>query len=52
MTDVLEDAVDALERKLFLERLNRRFEELRDDPASWAEIEGERGVEERSLPAG
>ena len=42
MTDLLDEAVDRLERKLFFDALNRRYEELRQDPVAWAEIEGER----------
>ena len=49
MTRVLDDAVDALERKVFFESFNRRYQELRDDTAAWSEIELERRVEEGSL---
>lgn len=49
MTRVLDEAVDALERKVFFDRLNRRYQELRDDPAAWSEIEQERRVEEDAL---
>jgi predicted transcriptional regulator len=49
MTRVLDDAVEALERKVFFDRFNRRYQELRDDSAAWSEIEQERGVEERAL---
>jgi predicted transcriptional regulator len=52
MTEVIDDAVEALERKVFLTRLNKRFGELRDDPAAWAGIERERALEERSLSDG
>ncbi len=45
MTRVLDDAVDALERRVFFERFNRRYQELRDDPEVWAELEAERRVE-------
>jgi hypothetical protein len=48
MTRVLDDAVDALERRVFFERFNRRYQELRDDPEVWAEIEAERRVEEET----
>jgi predicted transcriptional regulator len=50
MTEVVEDAVEALERKVFFQRLNRRFAELRDDDAAWAKVERERRLEEGSLP--
>ncbi len=46
MTRVLDEAVEALERRVFFDQLNRRFEELRQDPRSWEEIEAERRVEE------
>ncbi len=49
MTRVLDDAVDALERKVFFETFNRRYQELRDDVAAWSEIEQERRVEEGGL---
>jgi hypothetical protein len=42
MTDVVDDAIDALERRRFMEAFNRRYAELRDDPQAWAEIEAER----------
>jgi predicted transcriptional regulator len=46
MTRVLDEAVDALERRVFFDQLNRRFEELRQDPKSWEDIEAERRGEE------
>jgi hypothetical protein len=49
MTRVLDDAVEALERKVFFDRFNRRYQELREDFAAWSEIEQERGVEEGAL---
>lgn len=49
MTRVVADAVDALERRIFFEALYRRYQELRDDPDLWSEIEGERHVEESAL---
>jgi thymidylate kinase len=49
MTRVLDDAVDALERRVFFERFNRRYQELRDDSEAWAEIEAERRVEEGAV---
>ena len=49
MTRVLDDAVEALERKVFFDRLNRRYRELRNDPAAWSTIEGERRIEEGAL---
>lgn len=49
MTRVLDDAVEALERNVFFDRFNRRYEELRDDPAAWSDIEQEREVEAGAL---
>jgi predicted transcriptional regulator len=45
MTRVLEDAVEALERRIFFEAFNRRYQQLRDDPEAWAEIDHERRTE-------
>ena len=45
MTQLLDEAADALERKLFFEQLNDRYEELRGEPDAWAEVEAERQVE-------
>lgn len=49
MTRVLDDAVEALERKIFFDRLNRRYRELREDSAAWSEIERERRGEAGAL---
>lgn len=49
MTRILDDAVEALERNLFFETLNRRYKELRADPEAWAEIEQERTAEEGAV---
>jgi predicted transcriptional regulator len=49
MTELVDQAVDALERRLFFERLSARYQELRDDPAAWAEIEAERAADSPSL---
>ena len=46
MTKVLDDAVDALERRVFFDRFNRRYRGLRDDAESWAEVEAERRLED------
>jgi predicted transcriptional regulator len=52
MGQVVEDAVEALERKVFFDRLNERFRELRSDPAAWAAMQAERAVEEATLGDG
>lgn len=49
MTAVVEDALDALERRVFFEELNARYGELRADEGAWAEVEEERAVEERAI---
>ena len=46
MTRVLDEAVDALERRVFFDLLNRRYGELLQDAAAKADIEEERRVEE------
>jgi hypothetical protein len=49
MTRVVEDALDALERRLFFDRFDRRYAELRRDEAAAAEIDAERHTEEGAL---
>ncbi len=49
MTKVVDDAVDALERRVFFDRLNARYAELNADPAALAEIEAERSLEDSTL---
>jgi len=49
MTKVLDDAVDALERRIFFDRFNQRYQQLRDDSSAWAEIEAERRLEEGAV---
>jgi hypothetical protein len=46
MTAVVEDALDALERKVFFDTLNAGFAELRSDDAAWTAVEEERRLEE------
>jgi hypothetical protein len=41
-TAVLDKALDAYRRKVFIERVNAGYAALRDDPAAWAEVERER----------
>lgn len=52
MTQLLDEAVDALERRLFFDRMDDRYDELRSDPVAWAEIEAERAVEDGALSDG
>jgi predicted transcriptional regulator len=45
MTQLLDEAADALERRVFFDRFSARYDELRADPAAWDEIESERLTE-------
>lgn len=45
MTQLLDDAVDALERRLFFDRFNEGYAKLRADADAWAEVEAERSIE-------
>ncbi len=49
MTELLDEAVDALERRVFFDRLESRYGELRADADAWDEIEAERALESPSL---
>ncbi|HEX9506144.1 MAG TPA: hypothetical protein VGA62_09085 [Acidimicrobiia bacterium] len=49
MTELLDEAADALERRLFFDQLSTRYAELRGDRNAWAEIEAERVGESPSL---
>ena len=49
MTEVLAEAADALERRLFFDRLTARYAELRQDRAAWQELENERAEEGPAL---
>jgi predicted transcriptional regulator len=45
MTQLLDDAADALERRVFFDQFSGRYEALRADPRAWAAIAAERTVE-------
>jgi predicted transcriptional regulator len=45
MTQLLDEAADALERRVFFDRFSARYEALRADSRAWGEIEGERAAE-------
>jgi len=47
MTAIVDDALDALERRRFFERFNERYAELAEDSDVWSEV-----LEERSIEAG
>ncbi len=49
MTQLLDEAADALERRVFFDRFSVRYEALRADPAAWDEIEAERASESGAL---
>ncbi len=49
MTQLLDEAADALERRTFFDQLAAGFEALRADPVAWAQIESERAAESVSL---
>jgi len=52
MTAIVDEALDALERRRFFEQYNRRYAELADDEAAWAEIVDERTVEAGAITDG
>jgi hypothetical protein len=45
MSQLVDEAVDALERRVFFDQLSARYEVLRADPDAWSEIESERADE-------
>ncbi len=45
MTQLLDEAADALERRVFFDQFSARYEDLRADPAAWGEIDAERSIE-------
>jgi hypothetical protein len=49
MTQLLDEAADALERRVFFDRFSARYETLRTDPHAWAQIEAERALENGTL---
>ncbi len=49
MNAVVDEALDALERRRFFDELNTRYGELRQDERAWSDIERERAVEAASL---
>ncbi len=49
MTQLLDEAADALERRIFFDELDVRFGALRADRAAWAAIEAERASESAAL---
>jgi predicted DNA-binding protein len=49
MSQLVDEAADALERRVFFEELSARYDDLRADPAAWREIEAERRAESGAL---
>jgi len=49
MSQLVDEAADALERRVFFDQLSARYETLRADPNAWSEIEAERAVESGAL---
>ena len=49
MTQLLDEAVDALERRMFFDQFSARYDELRRNPDTWAEVEAERALESHAL---
>jgi hypothetical protein len=45
MTQLVDEAVDALEHRVFFDQLSVGFDALRDDANAWAEVEAERRAE-------
>jgi predicted transcriptional regulator len=45
MTQLLDEAADALERRMFFDQFSSGYNALRADPRAWAEIEAERALE-------
>jgi hypothetical protein len=52
MTELVDEAADALERRVFFDQLAARYDVLRGDPAAWSEIEAERTGESGALHDG
>ena len=50
MAQLIEDAADALERRLFFDDLSARYQALRADSTAWGAIESERGLESGAPP--
>ena len=49
MIELLDEAADALERRVFFDQLDAGYAALRTNADAWAEIEAERAAESRSL---
>lgn len=49
MSQLVDEAAEALERRLFFDQLSARYGVLRAEEGAWKEIEGERAVESGAL---
>jgi predicted transcriptional regulator len=49
MSQLVDEAADALERRVFFDRLSAGYEILRADTNAWGEIEAERATESGAL---
>ncbi len=49
MSELVDEAADALERRVFFDQLSAGYEALRADPDAWSEIEAERALESGAL---
>jgi predicted transcriptional regulator len=49
MSQLVDEAADALERRVFFDQLSTHYEALRADPQAWREIEAERIAESNAL---
>jgi hypothetical protein len=52
ITDLLDKALDAYRRKLFIDQMNAGYAELRADPEAWAEHLAERKLWDSTLMDG
>lgn len=49
MASIVEEAIDALERRRFFASFNDGYEKLREDSGAWREVEAERRLESAAL---
>jgi hypothetical protein len=49
MSQLVDDAADALERRVFFDQLSAGYEHLRADATAWREVEAERAAESGAL---
>jgi hypothetical protein len=49
MSQLLDEAADALERRIFFDRLSAGYDRLRQTPGAWTEVQAERDAESKAL---